>query len=105
MDSSDAPDYLQSLFSLQTRSAVLPARPQVFSRARSGAKCWRSALGLVLAFVGGQLVQNMLLGIRGHDPVAVFSAVAIRLGAASLAAFVPARRAAAIDPPVTLKNE
>jgi predicted permease len=63
------------------------------------------AVGLGLAFIGGRLLRNMLLGISGHDPVAIVSAVAILIGTAGLAAFVPARRAALIDPADTLRQE
>jgi predicted permease len=63
------------------------------------------AVGLVFAFIGGQLMQSVLLGVSGRDPVAILSAVAILLGTASLAALVPARQAAGIDPAVTLKQE
>jgi predicted permease len=61
--------------------------------------------GLVIAFIGGQLMKNMLLGISGHDPLAIVSAVAILAGTAMLAALVPARRAARIDPAGMLKQD
>lgn len=61
--------------------------------------------GLVIAFIGGQLMTNVLLGVSGHDPLAIVSAVAMLAGTATLAALVPARRAARIDPAGMLKQE
>ena len=40
--------------------------------------------GLVTAFICGQLIQNMLLGISGHDPLAILSAVAILVGTTAI---------------------
>jgi ABC-type antimicrobial peptide transport system permease subunit len=61
--------------------------------------------GLVVAFIVGQLMKNMLLGVSGHDPVAILSAVALLAATAGLAAFVPSRRAAQIDPAGMLKQD
>jgi predicted permease len=61
--------------------------------------------GLAIAFIGGQLLKNILLGISGHDPLAIVFAVVVLAGTATLAAFVPARRAARIDPAGMLKQE
>jgi predicted permease len=61
--------------------------------------------GLAIAFIGGQLMKKMLLGISGHDPLAIASAVAMLAATATLAAFVPARRAARVDPAEMLKQD
>jgi ABC-type antimicrobial peptide transport system permease subunit len=63
------------------------------------------ACGLVLAFITGQLIKSVLLGISGHDPVAILSAVTILIATTAVAAFVPAHRAAGVDPAGTLKQE
>jgi putative ABC transport system permease protein len=63
------------------------------------------ALGLIAAAMGGQLVAGMLFGVGARDPM-VFGAVAALLGAVALAAsYVPARRAAAVDPVEVLRGE
>jgi predicted lysophospholipase L1 biosynthesis ABC-type transport system permease subunit len=61
-----------------------------------------SGLGLSLLF--DRLVRGLLIGIEPHDPLAIISAVAILLAAAALAAFLPARHAARVDPAEMLKQ-
>jgi hypothetical protein len=63
------------------------------------------AAGVVLAFIAGQLAAGarLLRAGSGHDPMAIGAATLALLMAAGLAAFVPARRAARIDPAATLK--
>jgi ABC-type antimicrobial peptide transport system permease subunit len=56
------------------------------------------ALGLVLAFVGAGLMRKLLFGIPPHD-VATFVTIAALLASVGIAAaYVPARRAARMDP-------
>jgi predicted permease len=63
------------------------------------------AAGLLLAFVGARLLASLLFGIAPRDP-ATFAAVAAGLLCAALgAAWVPARRAAAVDPISVLRQE
>ena len=47
----------------------------------------------------------MLYGVSGADPVAIGAAGAVLLLAALLASWVPARRAARVDPMVALRME
>jgi putative ABC transport system permease protein len=63
------------------------------------------ALGLAVAIPASRLVTRFLYEIQPHDP-ATFAVTASLVGGISvLAAFVPARRAAAVDPVVVLKAE
>jgi ABC-type antimicrobial peptide transport system permease subunit len=63
------------------------------------------AVGSIVAFAGSQLVSSMLYGIAPHDPQTyAVAAVALLLGAA-LASWWPARRAAAVDPNVALRQD
>jgi putative ABC transport system permease protein len=62
-------------------------------------------LGIGAAMAGGRLVAGMLFGVSAQDPV-VFAAVAMLLALVALAAsYVPARRAAAVDPVEVLRGE
>jgi putative ABC transport system permease protein len=62
-------------------------------------------LGLGAAMAGGRLVAGLLFGVGARDPV-VFGAVAMVLAVVALAAsYVPARRAAAVDPVEVLRGE
>lgn len=62
-------------------------------------------LGGILAWFAGKLATSYLWGVSGHD-VATFAVVSSLLAAASFfAAWLPARRAAAIDPIIALRSE
>ncbi len=63
------------------------------------------AAGLGTAIASGRLLQSLLFGVTARDTVSLASA-AILLGAvAMVAAWIPARRAAAVDPLVALRVE
>jgi ABC-type antimicrobial peptide transport system permease subunit len=63
------------------------------------------AIGLVCAFVLARFISNLLYGMSGTSPAA-FLATALLLAAVGLlASYVPARRAAAVDPLLAVRNE
>jgi predicted permease len=62
-------------------------------------------IGVVASFVLGRLVSGMLFGVTATDPV-TFSAIAgLLILIALIASFIPALRAARIDPMVSLRSE
>jgi len=62
-------------------------------------------IGLIAALAFARLVSGLLFGVRSTDPV-TFGAIAILLtGVALLASYIPARRAARIDPMISLRCE
>jgi predicted permease len=64
-----------------------------------------TGVGLVLSLLVGNVLSGMLFQVNGADPL-VFSASVLLLGAVSVVAcYVPARRAARIDPMVALRYE
>ena len=62
-------------------------------------------VGLVAAMALGRLMSSLLFGVSPMDPIAYVAAVAVTIAAAALASYVPARRAATIDPVETLRAE
>ena len=63
------------------------------------------ALGLSVAVVATRVLSNMLVGIHADDPI-TYSMVALLLAVTALAAsWIPARRAARVDPMVAIRAE
>jgi ABC-type antimicrobial peptide transport system permease subunit len=61
--------------------------------------------GFVIAFFVTRLLDGSLYGIASHDP-ATFAGVALMITGVALAAcWLPARRAARVDPLVALRSE
>ncbi len=63
------------------------------------------ALGVPAAFYAGHLVSSLLYGVTGHDPLAYLEGTLVLTVAAAVAGFIPARRAASIDPMRALRSE
>jgi predicted permease len=70
---------------------------------------WITAAGLVTGVAGAlvlvRLVKSMLFGIAPYDPVTLGCAVTVMLGVALLASWIPARRAAGVEPMQALRHE
>ena len=62
-----------------------------------------SAIGLVLAGMAGRLMSGELYGVSALDPVTLGAVTAVVLLVAVAAAYLPARRAARIDPIVAVR--
>jgi putative ABC transport system permease protein len=62
------------------------------------------ATGILGSMVLTHLIQSLLYGVSGTDPIALFSAVAVLVIAAFLACLVPALRAIRIDPMIALRE-
>lgn len=61
------------------------------------------ALGLVAAYWGERYLQSFMYGMQPRDPVIYASVIVILLGTALLAAWLPASRAARLDPADVLR--
>ena len=63
------------------------------------------ALAVPLALVAGSWLRSLLFGVSPRDPVTIGAACLVLLTAAVLAAYLPARRAANLDPLTALRHD
>jgi predicted permease len=90
------------------RVALGAARGQVISMfLREGIRLTSVgvAVGLVLSAGAVQVLSSMFLGVSPIDFLIYFAIAALLAAVAALAAWLPARRAAAVDPMVALRND
>jgi len=62
-------------------------------------------IGLGGAYATTRLVESMLFGLAPGDPLVIVIAIASMITITGLAGYIPARRAAAVDPMVALRYE
>jgi len=62
-------------------------------------------LGLVAASFATKLAESLLFGLKPNDPVTMAAATILLIGVATIAGFLPARRASRVDPLVALRDE
>jgi ABC-type antimicrobial peptide transport system permease subunit len=63
------------------------------------------AIGIPVALLGGRLMRSQLYGVHAYDPLTMIAAVLVLAAFAALAGFIPARRAASIEPMQALRTE
>jgi len=61
--------------------------------------------GVLGALAAGRLMSSLLFGVSATDPTTFVTAVVVIVSVAALAAYLPARRASAVDPLVALRAE
>jgi putative ABC transport system permease protein len=62
-------------------------------------------VGTALALLGARAASSLLFGLRPYDPVTLLAAILLLAGVSFLAAAVPARRAARLEPMKALRDE
>lgn len=89
------------------RLALGAARGQVMTRI-VGRALGLAALGAALGVVGtlglARVIQSLLFGVPVLDPITLAAVVIVLCGSATLASYLPARRAASIDPVIALRE-
>jgi ABC-type antimicrobial peptide transport system permease subunit len=63
------------------------------------------AAGLLCSIAAATLIRGLLFGVRTWDAATLAAVSAVLASAAMLASYIPARRAAQIDPMVALRYE
>lgn len=63
------------------------------------------ALGAPAALLAGRLMSSQLYGVKTYDPFTLVGAVVLLSASAAVAGFIPARRAASIEPMNALRTE
>jgi predicted permease len=90
------------------RLALGAARRQVLAMVLREAS-WLSAVGigagLAAALLLARVVKSMLYGIAPDDPLTLVGGALVLMGAALAAGWIPARRAAGVEPMVALRHE
>ena len=62
-------------------------------------------VGLAAAFGIGKLIESQLFGVKASSPVVFLTSAALLSAVALLAGWLPARKAASVDPMVALRYE
>lgn len=60
-------------------------------------------IGTVLALLSGRAAESLLFGLKSSDPLTLTAAAVLLIAIGALASFVPARRAAQLDPMTALR--
>ncbi|WP_158820477.1 ABC transporter permease [Granulicella sp. S156] len=62
-------------------------------------------VGVPAAAFASRLIANQLFGLKPGDPVTLLAACVLMVGVATIASYLPARRAASVDPMQALRSE
>ncbi len=61
--------------------------------------------GLAVSFTLTRVISSLIYGVRPTDPVTFIMVALILIAVAALASYLPARRAARMDPMLALRSE
>jgi len=88
---------------------ALGARPESVLRMVLGEASWMTAIGVAAGLGGalalGRLVASLLYGVNAHDTPTLLVAAMLLIAVALAASWIPARRAARVNPMTALRHE
>jgi putative ABC transport system permease protein len=88
---------------------ALGAAPSRIFRLMVGKGLYLSAIGIVIGLIGAfaltRVLASMLVGVKPTDPVTYVAIVALFVVIALVSCWIPARRAASLDPSNALRSE
>jgi ABC-type antimicrobial peptide transport system permease subunit len=61
--------------------------------------------GVSAAFFASRLIASQLFGLKPGDPVTFLAACVVMIAVTMIASYIPARRAASVDPMRALRSE
>jgi putative ABC transport system permease protein len=101
-------DVSQRTREIGVRSAIGASRSQVTNLVLAQG-LWKSGTGVLIGLAGAWLLSSymttLLFNVEPTDPVVYAAVSAVLIAVALLASYLPARRAARIDPLTALRNE
>ena len=88
---------------------ALGAKPGHVLRMVMGEAWWMTIIGVMAGMGGalalGRLIGSMLYGLKAWDPATLVASAGLLIGVALAASWIPARRAAGVDPMRALRHE
>ena len=63
------------------------------------------AIGIALSLAVGRMIGAELIGVTAYDPTTLLLAPMLVVGAAAIACWIPARKAASVDPTIALRYQ
>lgn len=90
------------------RSALGASQPRIVSPVVSRSATLLSLgvlLGVAVSIALNRVLESILFGVSPTDPLTILSMIGVRIIVAALAAVIPAGRAVAVDPAITLRTE
>ncbi len=101
-------DVSQRTREIGVRSAIGASRAQIVGLVLKQG-LWKGGVGIVLGLIGAALLSSsmttLLFNVRPTDPGVYTTVVVVLIGVALLASYLPARRAASVNPLMALRGE